>query len=281
LLVATALRALVVAPSPTALDTDLTGRITDHVSVFDTTQRADIQATFDQVERQSGVRVWVLFVTSMHGAYAPDYAKTIAAANELSPRDALLVVGLGDRSDSLWVGDGLPQITTIELGTIILETLRPGLEAGTYAATVEATARALGAAATSDVAPTVVPPYRPVTTLVAPVPQQGPGGVPWQYIVFGVLVLGVSVSGWLRQRHGSTSVPDGSVGRPQIDVQIDLGAAHRNQLAATEAMRLNEEMSRQAKYDAMPQPGIPSPAPIETGDDPSSPGGGRSAGGTW
>jgi len=282
LLVATALHAFAVAPSPTLVagDTDLSGRITDRVSAFDPQQRADIQATFDEVERRSGVRVWVLFVTSMHGAYAPGYAKSVAAANELSARDALLVVGLGDRTDSLWVGDGLPQITTIELGTIILSTVRPGLEAGTYAATVEATARALGAAATADIAPTAAP-YRPITTPVSPVPQQGPAGLQWQYAVFVVLVLGLVGSGWIRQRLRAPDAPVEPAGRWTVDIQLDPDAARRTQLATAEALRLNEEMTRRALSNEVPQPAVPPRAPADAGDDDRSGEGGRSAGGTW
>ena len=102
-------------------------------------------------------------------AECPDFAAETAATNSLGADDALLLVAIDDRTDAIWVADGLDEITDDEIDTILADTLEPRLRDGDFAGAAIATAQALGVAAESA-APTSVP------APTAPGPTTAPGG---------------------------------------------------------------------------------------------------------
>ena len=131
----------------------LTGPVTDETGVL----RSDIgriEQEIAKVRRESGVQLWVLFVNTTDAQTAAEFTDGVARANSLGGNDALLVVALQDRTDQLWVSNGLPQITTDEITFIVANVLEPRLASGDYAGAVIAAADALGEAATGNVAGT-------------------------------------------------------------------------------------------------------------------------------
>ena len=98
-----------------------------------------------------------------------DYAEQTAATNSLGVDDALLAVAMDDRTDYIWVSDGL-DITDDELDTILTEELEPRLRDGDEAAAAIAAVDGLGLAAESPT-PTEGP---IVPGPVTPIPSTGP-----------------------------------------------------------------------------------------------------------
>ena len=176
LLVPVALLAVLLLPAfhalPVALGADiprLTGTITDRTGEVD---RDDprIQPALDRLRQDHGIQLFVLFVDSTGDLSVTDYATEVAARNSLGVNDALLVVALQDRTDAIWLSDGLDQITNSEIDQVVGNEVEPQLGDGDFAGAVVAAADGLGAA----VGPGSGSTSQPVST-PSPTPAQGGG----------------------------------------------------------------------------------------------------------
>jgi len=176
LLVPVALLALLLLPAfhapAVALAADiprLSGTITDQTGEVDRNDPR-IQSALDRLQRDHGIQLFVLFVDSTGDLSVTDYATEVAARNSLGVNDALLVVALGDRTDALWLSDGLDQITNSEIDRVVGNEVEPRLGDGDFAGAVVAAADGLGAAAGPGSGST----SQPVST-PSPTPAQGGG----------------------------------------------------------------------------------------------------------
>ncbi len=143
--------ALAVAEELPALEdqvTDLTGAVGLNEGV--------LQGELDARTQATGLQLWALFVeeTDLDGA---QYAEDVAGANGLGSNDALLVVGMEDRTIGIWVDEGLAdEITDDEIDDVIGRRVEPELRASDFSGAVLAAADGLAEAADVAVAP--VPP---------------------------------------------------------------------------------------------------------------------------
>jgi uncharacterized membrane protein YgcG len=128
--------------------------VTDRTGVLDGSV-GEIESAIDELLDEANVQLWVLFVPTIEDLNAPDYATETAASNSLGANDALLVVAIDDRTDAIWVAEGLDEISDAEIDAIIGNELEPRLADGDFGGAVVATAEGLGAAATAAV---VTPP---------------------------------------------------------------------------------------------------------------------------
>ena len=106
--------------------------VTDSAGVLDG-DVAEVEAAIDRTLDEHNVQVFVLFVNTTGDVPMADYAEQTAATNSLGVDDALLPVAMDDRTDYIWVSDGL-DITDDELDTILTEELEPRLRDGDEAA---------------------------------------------------------------------------------------------------------------------------------------------------
>ena len=106
----------------------------------------DVEAAIERTLEENGVQAWVLFVESTDGQPATEYATETARINSLGADDALLLVALEDRTDAIWVSEGLDAITDEEIDAIIADELEPRLRDGDFSGAAVATVEALGAA---------------------------------------------------------------------------------------------------------------------------------------
>lgn len=136
----------------------LSGTITDQTGVL-SGHEAEIQAAVDKLRADRGVDLFVLYVPTTGGQTVTAFADATAQKNSLGGRDSLLVVALNDRTDALWVGDGLSEVTNDEIDTIISGQVEPKLRSGDYAGAAVAAAEGLGAALAppTDVLNTLIP----------------------------------------------------------------------------------------------------------------------------
>jgi uncharacterized membrane protein YgcG len=148
--------------------TDTTGALEGRID--------DIEGAIANTLDEHGVQVFVLFVSTTEDRSAEAYAFDTAAQNSLGGDDALVLVALDDRTDYIWLSDGLDAISDDELNDIITGTLEPGLRDGDFGGAIIATVEALGIAASGDPAtdPPIVP--GPVTAPPTEPPDQGGSG---------------------------------------------------------------------------------------------------------
>jgi uncharacterized membrane protein YgcG len=165
-----AVAVLLVGPSVSEVRAEdiprLTGTVTDTTGVLSGDEDRIEDAAAALLE-DYGVQLFVVFVNTTEDLNAPEFATETAAQNSLGGDDALLVVAVEDRTDAIWVADGLSEITDAEIDEVIVDALEPRLRDGDFAGAVVAAAEALGTAV-DTAAPTAVP--------ATPPPAQGGGG---------------------------------------------------------------------------------------------------------
>jgi hypothetical protein len=125
---------------------ELTERLTDLAGVMGAADRADAEAAVQRLESDAGVQLFAAFVRSTDGMPVSDYATDVAALNGLGGNDALLVVAVDDRRDSLWLGDLLDEVSDEEIDRILAERVEPRLGEGAWGAAVAGAADGLGEA---------------------------------------------------------------------------------------------------------------------------------------
>lgn len=188
----------------------------------------DIEAQIEQTRAEHGVQAFVLFIETTGDRSASDFAFETAERSSLGIDDALILVAMEDRTDFVWLSDGLDAITDDELDTIIVDVLEPGLAAGEAADATIAAIEAMGLAADSaaPTQPPIVP--GPATTAPSPGggttdPDDGEGGLGLGTIAALALVGG---GGWLLWRRfrpgpGAPVQSDAPVAQPATTSAVD------------------------------------------------------------
>lgn len=125
---------------------EIDGPVTDETGVL-ADGAARIEQAIENLLEERNVQLWVVFVDTTGGTPAPQFASGTAAGNSLGGNDALLLVAIDDRTDQIWVSDGLDEISDDELDAIIGQELEPRLGDGDFVGAVVATAEGLGEAA--------------------------------------------------------------------------------------------------------------------------------------
>ncbi|HEU4920840.1 MAG TPA: TPM domain-containing protein, partial [Candidatus Limnocylindrales bacterium] len=178
----------------------LSGPVTDQTGVLD--GRVDeIEAALEDLRDEHGVQLFVLYVPTTDELTAEEFVDQTAFNNSLGVDDALVLVAIEDRTDQIWVADGLDEITDDELDAIIADVLEPRLGDGDFAGAAIATAEALGEAASTE--PASAPPATP-GPVVTPPPGgtvgdgDGGGGIlGWLLVGGGIVVLLVVGVRWI------------------------------------------------------------------------------------
>jgi TPM domain len=189
----------------------LEGPVTDTPGALDG-RASEVEAVIERTLNEHRVQVFVLFVRTTGDLPMVDYAQRIAALNSLGVDDALVAVAMDDRTDYIWVSDGLDEITDDELDTILRDQLEPSLRDGDAAGGAIATIESLGIAADSP-APTEGPiAPGPVT----PEPGGGSGGtangggIGWG-LLLSLLLLAIGAwvvyRSWQRREAGAAAPP--------------------------------------------------------------------------
>jgi uncharacterized membrane protein YgcG len=126
----------------------LTGdqRVVDETGVITDDQRTEALDAITALDESRNVQLWALFVGTTNGQAVADYATQVAAENGLGGNDALFVVAVDDRRDSLWVGDLLDAVSNDEIDSLLANEAEPRLADGNWGAAIAAVADGLDAA---------------------------------------------------------------------------------------------------------------------------------------
>jgi uncharacterized membrane protein YgcG len=167
---------LLAASAAAAGEPRLRTGVTDDAGVLSSAEEAQVAAALQQLRDDHGVQLFVAYIRTTGSSTVTDFATETARVNSLGGNDALLLVAIDDRSDALWVGDSLTNITDTEIDDILTTTVEPRLADGDFAGAMIAGAEAVGEAVTS--APATPVPATPVPTAApaTPVPTAAPGG---------------------------------------------------------------------------------------------------------
>ena len=187
------LAALVVGASPVVAQEipRLTEAVTDQTGLL-AADRPTIEDALEALFDRTGVQLYVLFVDTTEGMDITDYAAAVGDQS-LSARDALLVVAIVQRTDTITIGSDLSALVSqTSLDQVRSEVLEPGLDSGDLGGAVISTAEALGgvfpqvgptAAPPTAAPPTVQPTAPPVT------PGQSGGGISLGVVLAVVLIV--------------------------------------------------------------------------------------------
>jgi uncharacterized membrane protein YgcG len=147
---ATVLAALLVlaATSSIASAQSLTGaeRVVDETGVISDDQRSEALDAITALDESRNVQLWALFVGTTDGQPVAEYATQVAADNGLGGNDALFVVAVDDRRDSLWVGDLLDDVSNDEIDALLANEAEPRLADGNWGGAIATVAEGLDAA---------------------------------------------------------------------------------------------------------------------------------------
>ena len=172
----------------------LEGPVTDRAGALDG-GADDVEAAIARTLEENGVQAWVLFVDSTDGQPAPEYATETARINSLGADDALVLVALGDRTDSIWVAEGLDAITDVEIDAIIADELEPRLRDGDFTGAAIAAVEGLGAANDTAAAPEPTSPSVPEPAPGEELPSEGQTGGDGPGLLLPLLFIGLIVGG--------------------------------------------------------------------------------------
>ncbi len=161
----------VAAEPPPAIEgpvTDLTGELSGEEDA--------IEDAIQEMLDRDNVQVFVVFVRTTDGASATDYADQVATQNSFGGNDALVLVALEDRTDAIWVADGLDEISDEEIDDVIVNELEPRLADGDFAGAFVAAVEGLGDAADAAAAPPAVEPTPQTQPTPGTEPREDSGG---------------------------------------------------------------------------------------------------------
>jgi uncharacterized membrane protein YgcG len=195
LVAALALVLLVASTALAATPPRLADQITDQTGVL-AGHEVDIRTALDRLQRDHAVQLWVLFVPTTDATSVTAFADQVAATNSLGVNDALLLVAIDDRTDAIWVSNGLPRIGSDEIDAIIGRQVEPRLAQSDFAGAVIAAADGLGQAAGGTViTPTLAPTTVPATPRPTANPGSTPGGDPGTSVFVGIVAAILLVAG--------------------------------------------------------------------------------------
>lgn len=194
-----ALLALSTAVSAQSLTGDQ--RVIDETGVITDDQRTEALEAITALDESRNVQLWALFVGTTNGQAVADYATQVAAENGLGGNDALFVVAVDDRRDSLWVGDLLDEVSNDEIDSLLANEAEPRLADGNWGAAIAAIADGLdGALADGGEEPE---PQEPEPGTGGPSQPTGEGGDnPLPLLIALALVAGGAwlIWSWFRDR---------------------------------------------------------------------------------
>jgi uncharacterized membrane protein YgcG len=140
--------------------------ITDQADVLTADEERQVADDLERLRDEHGIQLFAAYVDTTGGGTVTDFATSTAEMNSLGGNDALLLVAIDDRSDALWVGPSLDEVTDAEIDAILVDAVEPNLQRGDFAAAIVTGGEALAEAAVAEAItlPSTAPPAGQPTT---------------------------------------------------------------------------------------------------------------------
>jgi uncharacterized membrane protein YgcG len=200
------------ADGPLRLDSQLT----DRADVLGA-RRPQAQAALDDLRRDTGLQLFVVFVHSFDGRPAQDWADQTARRSDLGDRDALLAVATRDRSYAYSFDQAYP-LTDAQLASVAATAIEPALAQNDWAGAVVGAANGYRAALAGQPVP--------VPSIVPGTPDAGGGsGAAFgrAALVAGLVVAALAVLAaaggwaWWRRSRRRAAVGARRAGEPTLE----------------------------------------------------------------
>jgi len=187
LLAALGVVALVAGPAAAQAPERLATQVTDPAGVL--SDRAGVDAALAELQRRTGIQLFVVMVDSFDGTPAQQWTDETARLSDLGNRDALLAVATTDRAYAYSFPED-SRISDRELSEVAANDIEPALSRGDWSGAVIAGARGYTDAAA------------------------GSSSFGWIFLVLGIVVVVVLILMWLRKRRSAPHTRPGSAGAP-------------------------------------------------------------------
>ncbi|MGY1644497.1 TPM domain-containing protein [Geodermatophilus sp. SYSU D00703] len=230
------LTALLLAGSPALASppTGLADQVSDEAGVLGG-DADDVRAAIDDLEQQTGTRLFAVFVDSFDGVDRSDWARETAELSGLGNDDVLLAVAVDDRLYGVHAGQS---VDAAELQAVLDDEVRPRLSQGDWAGAVTALADGLAGGSTSGSGS-----------------PAGPGGGSGSgagtlAVVLGLLLLGGGLYLFSRRRRRAPQreLPSAPARLPQRDPHAGVPTEQLNYRGSTALLELDEQV-RGAQVD--------------------------------
>ncbi|HEX8346753.1 MAG TPA: TPM domain-containing protein, partial [Actinoplanes sp.] len=186
----------------------LATQVTDRAGVLGG-GRASVDAALAELQRDTGVQLFVVFVDSFDGTPRQTWTDQTAQLSDLGHRDALLAVATADRTYSYWFPPD-PRFSDAELEAVASDDIEPALARGDWAGAVVAAANGYRSAAGGSGS------VSGVTGVTG-----GVGALLCPIVVLGAVLLGALL--WVRARRRRAAAPGPQTGPGQFGPQTEAG----------------------------------------------------------
>ncbi len=164
------------------------GYVSDFAGVIDAQSRAELEDYAARVEEATTAQLAFVTVNSLEGQSIEDVTHDLFNAwgvgQKKKDNGVMLLLSIADRKDKLETGHGIGGAITDGMSGLLLDDMRPALQAQQYGAAMIQAAVRLGDAIAKDQGVQIPPPqsYRRPRRVTS-------DSIPWPLIIFGIFIL--------------------------------------------------------------------------------------------
>lgn len=164
------------------------GYISDFAKVLDDSSRARLEAYCGRVEQLTGVQMAIVTIDSLDGEPIEDVTNTLyrkwGVGKKGKDEGIMLLLAIKDRRDRIEVGYGLEPLLPDGFDGSVLREARPLMRQNAYGPALLSAAEEMGSRIAAAKGVTLDVSLRPQRRIVA-----HRTGIPWPFIVIGIIVL--------------------------------------------------------------------------------------------
>jgi len=164
------------------------GYVSDFAHVLDGTSRAPLETYCGRVEQVTGVQIAIVTIDTLDGEPIEDVTNTLyrkwGVGKKGKDEGIMLLLAIKDHRDRLEIGYGLEPLLPDGFDGSVLREARPLLRQNAYGPALFAAAQEMGSRIAAAKGVTLDVSLRPQRRAVGRRP-----GIPWPFIVIGIIVL--------------------------------------------------------------------------------------------
>ncbi|HEV7186255.1 MAG TPA: TPM domain-containing protein, partial [Blastococcus sp.] len=119
----------------------VSGRVTDQAGVLSSSEKAQVEQSIDQLQKNAGISEYVVYVNSFEGLNGKQWVAQTAEKSGLGAKDVMLAVAVGERHYGVHPGSA---VDVNKLNTVVVDQVEPKLSSSDWAGAAIALADGLG-----------------------------------------------------------------------------------------------------------------------------------------